>query len=833
MPPKSSLRIDSSAEVILLVADAACARAGIASKDVSYVHLAATALTRSPRIRDIVEKASSRERLNKLTTRLLEDAELKQQRKFIETHRPTSRKARKPGSTEVTAAFSRAYKNTTGKLRTITDIGLFEACIEQDPIIREALAKHRLNLEELRKARARTRPRRSAARQEIQALNKHGTCLNDAAANGDFDTIVGRDRELALVMQVLCKDRKSNPVLVGAPGVGKTAIVEKLVQMIVDKHPAIPERLKDCKVYSLNMGNTVAATQYRGQFEDRMKGIVEEATNNPNIILFIDEMHTIVGAGGAQGSVDAAAMLKPAMAKGLRVIGATTPGEYKKYVEKDRALARRVEKIVVEQPSKELLADIMSEVQSTLSAAHGVLISDEAIPACIEMGTRYYRDMHEPDRAISLLDKACARVIASAPRETEAAGQIRSEISALVSQFKEKVAARAFAEAAQIKTRIRRAETRLDKELAKGNDDLIKEVTRLDVAASVSDFKNVPMESVRSDEAERILGLEEEIKKWVVGQEAAIDILGDAVRRSRVGIRDIRKPIGVFLFLGPTGSGKTHTCRQLARVLFDDEDALIKIDMSEYSERHSTSNLTGPPPGYIGYDDHNDLVSKVRERPYGVILLDEFEKASMAVHNVLLQVFDEGTLTDTRGNVADFRNYIIVMTSNIGGKFIAGKQRISLVGDQSDEEKLKELGMDLKAEVKKQFTPEFINRIDETVVFRSLRKEEMVPITKLIIQTTNEHAKYELLITDEAAKELVERGYSRPLGARSIKRAVTKHVESPLATFILKERVEEGSTILIDYSQDSGEFTFVNTDKAVKPSRAKKEKVECQVEASS
>ncbi len=635
--------------------------------------------------------------------------------------------------------------------------------------------------------------------------------LTEAARMDRLDPVIGRDREIERVVQILARRTKNNPALVGEPGVGKTAIVEGLAQRIV--RGDVPDVLRSKRVVALDLGALVAGTKYRGQFEERLKRLVEEAKQT-GTILFIDELHTIVGAGSAEGSLDAANILKPALSRGeLQVIGATTLSEYRKYVEKDAALERRFQPVMVEEPSVEETIEILRGIRSRYEEFHQLRISDDALEAAAHLAARYITDRFLPDKAIDLIDEAASRVkmYRAAPSPLREALHRLSEVRAQKERALEgqqyELANRLRHEEEDLRHRI--AQLEMEEEPTYEREKPV--VTAEDVAEVVSMWTGVPVSRLAETETERLLRMEEELHKRVVGQEEAIRVISKAVRRARAGLKDPRRPIGTFIFLGPTGVGKTELAKALAEFMFGSDEALIRIDMSEFGERHTTSRLIGAPPGYVGYGEGGELTEQVRRRPYSVVLLDEVEKAHPEVFNLLLQVMEDGVLTDAMGHRTDFRNTILIMTSNVGAELIRRQERLGFApaGEEAQTE-YEEMKSRLLAELNRMFRPEFLNRVDAVIVFHPLTREQVKEIAQLMIsrvqETLQEH-RIRLEVTDAALEWLAERGYDPSFGARPLRRLIQVRIEDALAEGILEGRFREGDTVVVDVD-DAGELAL-------------------------
>lgn len=645
-------------------------------------------------------------------------------------------------------------------------------------------------------------------------LDNFGRDLTKLAAEGKLDPVIGRINEIERVVQVIARRKKNNPVLIGEPGVGKTAIVEGLALKIIERK--VPRALMNKRVISLDLGSMVAGTKYRGQFEERMKSVVQELEKNEDIILFIDELHTLVGAGGASGSLDAANMLKPALARGeIQCIGASTLNEYREHIEKDGALDRRFQKIIIEAPTREETLEIITNVKDKYEKHHGVKYTDDAIKACVKLSERYITDRFFPDKAFDVLDESGARVRLSnieVPKEILSLEQELGEISIEKNQA---IRNQNFEEAAKLRDRERNIQVDLEAikfSWEKSLDDNQQIVTEEDVAKVISIMTGIPVTKVSEDEAKKLMNINNELKKYVIGQNEAIDILAKSIRRSRSGLKDPSRPTGVFLFTGPTGVGKTELAKTLAKHLFDSENSLIRVDMSEYMEKFSVSKLIGAPPGYIGYEEGGQLTEKVRRKPFSVVLLDEVEKAHPDALNTLLQVFDDGHLTDGLGRKVDFRNTILIMTSNIGQRDIkaGGSLGFSINKDTSNESHIIET---IDSAIKTMFSPEFINRLDGIVYFKKLKKEDMISILNIQLQKLESRLsdKHITLNISKTCKEfLVDKGFDEKYGARPLRRSIQKYLEDPLSEELLSGLIKDGSEVKIkvDKKLDKLIFTY-------------------------
>ena len=642
-------------------------------------------------------------------------------------------------------------------------------------------------------------------------LDQLGINLTEAARSGALDPVIGREKEIERVIQILSRRRKNNPALIGEPGVGKTAIAEGLAHRIVSGD--VPETLADKRVLTLDIGSLVAGTKYRGEFEERLKKIIEELRASSDSVLFIDELHTLVGAGAAEGAIDAANILKPPLARGeLQCIGATTLDEYRKYIEKDSALERRFQPVMVDEPTVDEAVAILFGIRERFEDHHKVKISDEAVHAAVDLSVRYVADRALPDKAIDLIDEAGSRVRlrnASAPPEIKAAQVALDEITV---QKDEAIAGQDYEGAARLRDEEAQGKERVEALKAKWHEDQGKEtpvVTDEDIAQVVSMWTGIPVIRISAEESERLLHMEDALHGRVIGQQEAIVTISRAVRRARAGLKDPKRPIGSFIFMGPTGVGKTELAKALAEFMFGSEDALVKIDMSEFMERHNVSRLVGAPPGYVGYDEGGQLTEAVRRKSYSVVLLDEIEKAHPEVFNILLQILEDGHLTDAKGRRVDFRNTVIIMTSNVGAQqlqrdtsigFRAGGSEAAQANAEYDRMKDKVL-----SELKNTFRPEFLNRIDATVVFRSLTREEIREIVDLLLERVKAQLagqEMELVVTDAAKDAIIVKGYDQAYGARPLRREIQNQIEDPLAERMLQAAFSPGDTIVVDVGPD-------------------------------
>jgi len=622
-------------------------------------------------------------------------------------------------------------------------------------------------------------------------LDEFSRDLTQLAKEGQLDPIIGREAEIERVIQILSRRTKNNPVLIGDPGVGKTAIVEGLAQKIVAGD--VPEVLQNKRVVMLDLGAVIAGTKYRGEFEQRLKNIVEEIRRSKNsIILFIDELHTVIGAGAAEGAVDASNMLKPALARGeLQCIGATTMDEYRKYIEKDPALERRFQAVIVEPPTVEQTIEILEGIKDRYEAYHKVKYTHEALVAAAELSDRYITDRFLPDKAIDLIDEAGSRLRLKMTQIPEDIKEKMEELQKIIKAKEEASQQQDFEQAAKYRAKemaLKKQIEEMKKQWKQKRDNIIPEVTADDIAYIVSKWTGIPVTRLTQQETKKLLNIEEELHKRIIGQDEAVKAVANAIRRSRTGIKDPKRPIGSFIFLGPTGIGKTELARALAEFLFGNEDALIRIDMSEYMEKFNVSKLIGAPPGYVGYEEGGILTEKIRKRPYSVVLLDEIEKAHPDVFNILLQIMDNGVITDSLGHKVSFKNAVIIMTSNIGAKLISKGKSIGFVQSEDKENEYKNMKELLMDELKKVFNPEFLNRIDEIVVFKPLTKEEMSKILDLLLSRLQERLlkkNIEIVVDEEVKKFLLEKGFDEYYGARPLQRVLQKYIEDAIAEEIL------------------------------------------------
>jgi ATP-dependent Clp protease ATP-binding subunit ClpC len=669
------------------------------------------------------------------------------------------------------------------------------------------------------------------SKKSSKLLDQFGRNLTKLAAESKLDPVVGRETEIERIMQILSRRTKNNPVLVGEPGVGKTAVVEGLAQRIT--HGEVPELLKGKQIYTLDLAALVAGSKYRGEFEERLKKVMKEITQRGDIILFIDELHNLVGAGAAEGAIDAASILKPALARGeLQTIGATTLEEYRKYLERDSALERRFQKITVDQPSTEETVQILKGLRDRYEQHHKVNITDEALEAAAELADRYISDRFLPDKAIDLIDEAASRMRIKSMTSPPVYRELEDEIEETRRAKEEAIENQEFEKAANLRDKERRL-TQRKRELAEqweaGESTERPSIGEEEIADIVSMWTGIPVFKLTEAETAKLMRMEEELHKRVIGQHPAIEVVSKAIRRSRAGLKDPKRPTGSFIFLGPSGVGKTELARTLAEFLFGDEDTMIRIDMSEYMEKHAVSRLVGSPPGYIGYDEGGQLTEAVRRKPYSVLLLDEIEKAHPDVFNILLQILEDGRLTDAQGRTVDFRHCIVIMTSNIGAAEIARNTPLGFaVSDDETGITYDDMKTRITGELKKVFRPEFLNRIDDVIVFHKLAKDEIKEIVDLLLRRIRESMadrELQLELSEPAKDMLVEKGWDPSMGARPLRRAIQRYVEDPLADFVLRSQVASGSTVVVDWpttvdgdgKESEGEVKLTVIEPAPKP----------------
>ena len=642
-------------------------------------------------------------------------------------------------------------------------------------------------------------------------LDQFGRNLTKLASEGKLDPVVGRETEVERIMQILSRRQKNNPVLIGEPGVGKTAVVEGLAQRITNAD--VPELLKGKQIYTLDLAALVAGSKYRGEFEERLKKVMKEITQRGDIILFIDELHNLVGAGAAEGAIDAASILKPALARGeLQTIGATTLEEYRKYLERDAALERRFQQIRVDPPSTDETFQILQGLRDRYEAHHKVNITDEALTAAADLADRYISDRFLPDKAIDLIDEAAARMRIKSMTSPPVYRELEEEIETTRRSKEAAIEAQEFEKAANLRDQERRLTQRkreLEEQWEAGESGERPSIGEEEIADIVSMWTGIPVFKLTEAETAKLMRMEEELHKRVIGQHAAVEVISKAIRRSRAGLKDPKRPTGSFIFLGPSGVGKTELARTLAEFLFGDEDAMVRIDMSEYMEKHAVSRLVGSPPGYIGYDEGGQLTEAVRRKPYSVLLLDEIEKAHPDVFNILLQILEDGRLTDAQGRTVDFRHAIVIMTSNIGASEIARNTPLGFaVSDDETGITYDDMKTRIMGELKKVFRPEFLNRIDDVIVFHKLAKDEIKEIVELLLRRIREslaERELQLELTDDAKELLVDKGWDPAMGARPLRRAIQRYIEDPLADFVLRSELTPGATVMVDKAPEGSD----------------------------
>lgn len=632
------------------------------------------------------------------------------------------------------------------------------------------------------------------------------------ARMGNLDPVIGREKEIERVLQILSRRMKNNPCMVGEPGVGKTAVAEGIAYLIAAGD--VSDTVRDKRLLSLDLSSMVAGSKYRGEFEERIKKVIAEVKNAGNVILFVDELHTIIGAGGAEGAIDASNILKPSLSRGeIQMIGATTRAEYRKYIEKDAALERRFQPVYVEEPTNEETVEILKGLRPAYEEHHHVEISDQALETAVSLSVRYISDRFLPDKAIDLMDEACSRKRLGFGKKAKKTLPLELEIQALSDDLENLLEAGGIDEAAELLKKQRKLESKLDKMKQNKNAKSVV-VDAEDIADVVSVWTKIPVNKLTEQESKRLERLEEELHKRVVGQNEAVDAVAKAIKRSRVGLKDPKRPVGSFLFLGPTGVGKTELSKALAEAVFGSEDALIRVDMSEYMEKHSVSKLIGSPPGYVGFEEGGQLSEKVRSNPYSVILFDEIEKAHSDVFNILLQVLDDGHITDSQGRKVDFKNTIIIMTSNTGAQRIIDPKKLGFVTASNADTEHEDMKKNVMDEVKQNFKPEFLNRIDDIIVFRALTEDDVRNISNLLLKELKQRVasqmEIQLKFGDAVKKLIFEKGYDKKYGARPLKRAIQTNIEDELAEAVLKGEIKRGDTVQVTVRNDKVKFVVKN-----------------------
>ncbi len=661
-----------------------------------------------------------------------------------------------------------------------------------------------------------TKKQSSKADSNLQTLLKYGKDLTRAAQDNAIDPVIGRQNEINRVIQILSRRTKNNPCLIGEPGVGKTAIAEGLAQKIGQGE--VPETLKNKRIISLDISSMLAGAKYRGDFEERIKKVLEEVSKNKHVILFIDEIHNIIGAGAAEGAIDAANILKPQLARGeIQIIGATTLDEYRKYIEKDSALERRFQPVMVNEPSKEDAVQILFGLRDKYEAHHKIKITDESIHAAVELSSRYINDRFLPDKAIDLIDEAAAKVRLQAYTAPNDVKSLEDRLKEVSNEKAAAINAQEFEKAAHYRDDEKRLKHELKQqkqEWAEKNAGVTGEVTPADIADIVSNWTGVPVKQLTEEEGQRLLRLEETLHERVIGQDEAVRAVARAIRRGRVGLKDPKRPLGSFLFLGPTGVGKTELCKTLAQALFGDESQIIRLDMSEYMEKHSVSRMIGSPPGYVGFEEGGRLTEKVRRKPYSVVLFDEIEKAHPDVFNILLQILEDGVLTDSQGRTVDFKNAVIIMTSNIGARMVEEHRNLGFATSVLDDAvKQQETNRSIiMNELKRHFRPELLNRIDDIIIFHKLSSEDIEKIARNMLETLINRLKsmeITMHVTDEAVKKIAQSGFDNTYGARPLRRTITTQIEDPVSERMLEGTIKRGDTFTLGVKENQFDFKLV------------------------
>ncbi len=647
-------------------------------------------------------------------------------------------------------------------------------------------------------------------KEKLQNLEKFGIDLTDEAQKGNLDPCIGREKEIERVVQILCRRTKNNPCLIGEPGVGKTAVIEGIAQKIASKE--VPDILRDKRLFTLNLTSMVAGTKYRGDFEERIKSIIDEVTSSKNVILFIDEVHTIIGAGSAEGATDAANILKPALARGeFQLIGATTISEYRKNIEKDSALERRFQPVTVNEPDEDDAILILKGLRDKYEAHHNVKITDDAIISAVKLSARYITDRFLPDKAIDLIDEAASKIRLQASKVSPKTKEIEEEIANLDEEKTAAINSQDFEKAARLRDKEKELKDKLEKEkedYLRKNSHSIGEVSAQDIAEIVCSWTGIPVKELDKEESDRLLNLENELHKRLIGQDDAVKAVSKAIRRGRVGLKDPKRPIGSFIFSGPTGVGKTELCKALAEAMFGSEDMMIRLDMSEYMEKHTVSRLVGSPPGYVGFEEGGQLTEKVRRHPYSVVLFDEIEKAHPDVFNMLLQILEDGILTDSQGRQVDFKNTVIIMTSNVGARKLTEKKtNFGFISDEkSENENIKD---SVIGELKNTFRPEFLNRIDDIIVFTKLKREEIIRIAENMLSNLSSRLKnmnINITFDKSVTEQLAEIGFDENYGARPLRREIQNRIEDALSEKILEGNIKPNDNVICKFEGE--EFTF-------------------------
>ncbi|MBQ3904696.1 MAG: ATP-dependent Clp protease ATP-binding subunit [Eubacterium sp.] len=690
-------------------------------------------------------------------------------------------------------------------VKFLNELGVYEDSLIQD--IAESLSGGETD-------ERRSPQSKKKSKSKTPTLDDFGKNLTELAKQGKIDPVIGREKEIQRVIQILCRRNKNNPCLIGEPGVGKTAIAEGLALKIVQDE--VPEILKDKKIVALDLTSMVAGTKYRGDFEERIKKAMDEVRDAKDVILFIDEVHTIIGAGAAEGAADAANILKPSLARGeIQVIGATTIDEYRKNIEKDAALERRFQPVLVGEPSEEETVEILKGLRDRYEAHHKVKITDEAIENAVKMSARYIADRFLPDKAIDLIDEAASIVRLRTYTLPQNLKDMEDEIKRLEQEKQSAISAQDYENAAKLRDKQKSLQDLLSGEKEKWRNSSsheVKSVTTDEIASVVSSWTGIPVTELSKEESERLLNMEDILHKRIVGQDRAVSAIAKAIRRGRVGLKNPNRPIGSFIFLGPTGVGKTELCKTLAEAMFGDENAIIKLDMSEYMEKHTVSKLIGSPPGYVGFDEGGQLTEKIRRKPYSVVLFDEIEKAHPDVFNILLQILEDGVLTDSQGRQVSFKNAVIIMTSNVGAsKITDDKTALGFGGESNEEKNIEELVM---GDLKRTFKPEFLNRLDEVIVFSQLNIDDIKEIARRMLKTLEKRLnemEIQIEFTDGAIEALAKAGFDKTYGARPLRREIQSKIEDKLSELILEEKIKAGDKCTVDFTE--GEFTFSNEQK--------------------